>query len=280
MYYYFHRLLLSGDVYLSFSSLYWLTGIWALVGGTVAGITRIITTQPFSPDLMLQLIERYGVTFTLTAPSHVARLLQSPLIGTTNLSTLRNYICGGSAVAPELLEKFNKLLPTGVLNAYGLSEVSGIVTANEARLEGSVGTLNDGMVVQIVDEVGQRCGIFDDGEILVKAPFTFLGYWGDEAATAEAVDADGWLHTGDVGHFDENGFLYLVDRKKDILKYRNYQISPSELENLILRCDGVAEVCVVGVPDVVSTDLPAAVIVKAAGKEVNIEEITALIKGK
>lgn len=135
-------------------------------------------------------------------------------------------------------------------------------------------------MVQIVDDEGRRQGPNVDGELYVKTTFRFLGYWGDDMATAETVDKDGWLHTGDIGHFDENGFLYVVDRKKDILKYRNYQISPSELENLILRCDGVANVCVVGIPDDVSTDLPAAVVVKAAGKDVSCEMIEGIVKGK
>lgn len=103
-------------------------------------------------------------------------------------------------------------------------------------------------MIQVVNDQGHRLGPDEDGELLVRPPFTFLGYWRDAAATSEAVDRDGWLHTGDVGHFDENGFLYLSDRKKDILKYRNYQISPSELENIILRIKGVANVCVVGIP--------------------------------
>lgn len=267
-------------MYLSFSSLYWLSGIWALLAGTLAGITRIITTQSFDPDLMLNLIERYGVTFTMTAPSHLARLLQSPLIGTANTSTIRKYFCGGSAVALELQKKSERFLQTGVSVAYGLSEVAGLISANESTNHNSVGTLNHGTMVQIVDDEGRRQGPNVDGELYVKTTFRFLGYWGDDMATAETVDKDGWLHTGDIGHFDENGFLYVVDRKKDILKYRNYQISPSELENLILRCDGVANVCVVGIPDDVSTDLPAAVVVKAAGKDVTCEMIEGIVKGK
>lgn len=229
--------------------------------------------------MMLRLIEKYKVTFTLTAPSHIASLLQSPHIGSTDLSTLRTYICIGSSLASELSEKLNKLLPTGVVVSYGMSESCGMITANEARFGKSVGNLGDGLQVRIVDDDGQRKGINEDGELLVKPPITFLGYWCNEAATADVQDKDGWLHTGDVGHFDENGFLYLVDRKKDILKYQTYQVSPSELENLILGCSGVANVCVVGIPDVVSNDLPAAVIVKAAGKEVKSEEIMALIEG-
>lgn len=267
-------------MYLSFSSLYWITGLGALINGTLAGITRIITTQPFDPDLMLNIIERYGVTFVVTAPTHLARFLHSPLIETANMSTLRSYVCGGSAVAPELLDKLDKILPKGALVAYGISELSGTLAANDTGNHGSVGSLNDGMMVQIVDDEGRRQGPHVDGEIHVKTSLSFLGYWGDEVATAEAMDGEGWLHTGDVGHFDENGFLYLVDRKKDIIKYGNHQISPSELENIILRCSGVANVCVVGVPDDVSIDLPAAVIVRAAGHDVTSEEIKNIIKGK
>lgn len=268
-------------MYLSFSSLYWLTGVMALVNGTLAGITRIITTETFDPECMLRMIEQYGVTFTLTAPSYLARLLHSPNIHTTNLSSLRYYLCGGSAVAPQLLHQVNKLLPVNICVAYGISEIGGMVSANLnfASKPNAVGLLKEGIEIRIVDDAGTKCGVGIDGEVCIRPPITFLGYWGDAAATEAAKDVDGWFYSGDVGHFDEDGFLQLVDRKKDILKYRNHQISPSELENLILECDGVSEVCVVGIPDDVSGELPVAVIVKVAGKEVSRSEIESLIEG-
>lgn len=272
------RDLLTSDVYLSFTTLYWSTGWLALIRGTIDGLTRIITTDAFAPDLMLRLIEKYSVTVTLTAPYHVALLLQCPTIVSANLSTVRMYLCGGSSVAHELLLKINQLLPIGLLIAYGMTECLSSIAANEDRYKDSVGALSDGMMAQIVDDDGRRQGPNEDGEICLKPPFTFVGYYNNAEATAGAVDADGWLHTGDVGFFDEHGFLFMVDRKKDIIKYRNWQIAPNELENIILRCNGVAGVCVVGVPDDVSIDLPAAVIVKQVGGDVDIEEIKAVIK--
>lgn len=253
----------------------------ALVNGTLAGITRIVTTHPFDPDRMLRIVEHYGVTYTMTAPSYLSRLLQSPNILTSNLSSMRHYLCGGSFVSPELVKKMNTFLPNNVCIAYGLSEVCGLVSANLRFLENSnsVGVLKEGMEARIVDDNGKLCGPESNGELYVRPPLPFLGYWRDEKATSDAIDTNGWFHTGDVGHFDLNGFLYVVDRRKDILKYRGYQISPSELENLILRCDGVAEVCVVGIPDPVSTDLPAAVVVRAIGKEVDRSKIEEIIKG-
>lgn len=124
----------------------------------------------------------------------------------------------------------------------------------------SVGFLFNGFRAKIIDDDGQKCGLGIDGEICLKSNYKFLGYYSNEKATMEAIDDDGFLMTGDIGHFDKNGYLYVVDRKKEMLKYCGMQISPSEIESFLLTSVKVKAACVVGIPDD-KGDLPAAVVI-------------------
>lgn len=161
-----------------------------------------------------------------------------------------------------------------------MSEAAGMISLNypEPR-PGSVGQLVNDITVKIIDgTTGNRCGIGKDGEICFLFQHPFLGYYGDADSTNAAVDSDGWLHSGDIGHFDAEGYLFIVDRIKDIIKHRGYQISPSEIEEVILKHQGVTSVCVVGIPDVLWTDLPAAVVLKNGDVDVTEREIMDSIK--
>lgn len=277
----FCRTLDRDDVMLCFSSLYWLSGFGTLISTTIRGATRIITTESFSPELFLYIVEKYKVTVALSAPSYVAVLLQSDRLNQSSLSSIKKYLCGGSFVAKELCEELNKYLINGSIQVgYGMTEISGLLSLNDSRKHyKSVGKLAANSKVKLIDDNGIRVGVNETGEICCKPLYPFLGYYGSEESTTQILDAEGWIHTGDMGYFDDDGFLYIVDRKKDILKCMNYQISPSEIESIILSCDGVSNVCVVGVPDLIRTELPAAVIVRAnVGSKVMSDVIEDLVK--
>lgn len=267
---------------LTFSSLYWISGFAALISTTLRGATRVITTQSFNAELMLEVVERYKVTVTMMAPSHVSTLLQSPDIHIADLSSLRRFYATGSVVSEELCKRINQFLPSELLVVYGMSEVAGMLASNVIPTRsGSVGLLISGMRMRVLDDENGLCGPNEDGEISIWIDPPFQGYWNNEEATAAMIDDDGWLRSGDVGHFDDDGYLYLVDRKKDMMKYRNYQISPSELEGVVLGARGVAAVCVVGVPDGESNDLATALVVRSKDEEiVTEEEIYDLVRGK
>ncbi|CAD7089735.1 unnamed protein product [Hermetia illucens] len=260
------------DILLCFSSLYWLSGVFSLLLGTILGLTRIITSQPFTPELMLRLIEKYRVTSILTPPSQLAMMLQCPDIKTRDLSSLREYLCGGSFVAPTLCDKMEEHLPNGkMIVAYGSTEMGGLCTMNvNPSKYGSVGKLVDNLQMKIVDDDGVPLGPNENGEICVKPSHKFLGYYGRMEDLDSVLDCEGWIHTGDVGHIDDDGFLFIVDRKKEIMKYKNFHFSPSELESFLLGIPGISEVCVCGIPDPIFTDLPAALIVRS--KDSNIQE--------
>lgn len=274
--------MVADDVYLIFSSLYWISGLAALFATTLRGATRLITTQPFSAELMLQMIERYKVTSTITAPSQVAMLLQCPDIHSTDLTSLVRYYAAGSAVPEELCQRMNRFLPCEMRVAYGMSEVAGMTSCTvPPRRSGSIGSLIKGIQVRILNDQNELCGPNEDGEISIWIEPPFQGYWNDEESTSALFDVDGWMRSGDIGRFDDDGFFYFVDRKKDMMKYRGYQISPNELEAIVLGCRGVSAVCVVGVPDEELNDLPTALVVRRNDEaEVTEQEIADLVQGE
>ena len=183
-------------------------------------------------------------------------------------------------VAEELTNRINTLLPNGELfNTYGMTEIGGLISiiSKADNKPGSVGPISAGTMAKIVDDSGIACNNGVDGEILVKTPFPFVGYYGNPDAYETVVDANGWTMTGDIGHFDSDGYLYLIDRKKDIMKYRCFQISPSEIEGVITKHRGVTNVCVVPIPDLIATDLPAALVIRNNKFDVTENEIERLV---
>lgn len=264
------------DVLLCFSSLYWYSGFAFLLLGTIFGAKRVITREPYNPELALDLINRYRVSITFFSPATTYQILKHPRVQQTDLNSLRVSICGGASISGDLKELFDRTVPNGEMCAlYGLSEASGAVTSsdNATYKQGSSGYVKPNYELKIIDDAGNPLEINQEGEIIARAGLcTFMGYYGNPAATEEMLDKDGWLHTGDIGRVDEDGLLYVVDRKKDIIKYNGYQISPTELETIIQSIPGVINVCVTGVP-VPGNDLPAALVVKQDDEAAEIEQL-------
>lgn len=213
---------------------------------------------------MLELIEKYKITHTITAPTSLSMVLASSRLNHTDLSSLQLWVCGGSHVPNEHIEKLQKYLSYGqIVITYGFTEISGSVTIGVPSVKPhTVGQLVAGVTVKIVDDNGNRVGVGIDGEICVKSKNAFLGYYQNKDETDAMIDIEGFLKSGDIGHFDEFGDLFCIDRKKDIFKYKSTHISPTEIENVILKLDGVKLVSVVGIPDIECMELPAAAIVK------------------
>jgi acyl-CoA synthetase (AMP-forming)/AMP-acid ligase II len=139
----------------------------------------------------------------------------------------------------------------------------------------------DGMEAATADpETGKHLAPGEEGELLLRGSQVMLGYLDDPAATAEAIDDDGWLHTGDIGHIDEEGHLFVVDRLKELIKYKGYQVPPAELEGILLTHPQVADACVVPVRDEEAGEVPKAFIVPRAGQEPDVAEVMAYVAGR
>lgn len=271
----------SCDVMLSFSSLYWLTGWLTLLSGMINGSTRIITTQPFNPELQLEFIEKYRVTFVLNSPHHLTTLLKCDRLHETDLSSVKYSLVGGAKCSFHVQTELSSLMPNGkVYAAYGLSEAAGLISMNSSDKD-AIGQLANGFSVKIIDDDGNRCGVGEDGEICFKGNYKFLGYYGNQQATDEVLDADGFFLTADIGHFDDVGNLYIVDRKKDLIKYCGFQISPSQIEAQLIQSPDIKAVCVVGIPDDNNaTELPAAIVVRCDKSNITQERVSEMVAGK
>lgn len=269
------------DVMLGFSSLYWISGVNILLGGMMRGATRIITTDIFSPELELRLIEQYKVTLALNTANQAVLIMKSDNFSKTDLTHLKYVLVGGSKVPFHVKAELNTHLPNGFVNVgYGMSEIGGFIAIdyNGANDKDTVGQLQSGRRVKIVDEHGNRCGPNVDGEVCFKTNYKFLGYFGNQKATEDLFDAEGYVQTGDIGHFDIDNYLYLVDRKKDILKHKGYQISPSEIEAYLIESPQIRSACIIGIPDE-GTELPAAVIVRSDIANISEIDVFGMVAG-
>lgn len=219
----------SSDTTFAFSSLYWITGIMTLLRGVVEGAIRINTCQPFTPSYFLGLVEKHKITHTFVPPSLMAQCLESKELLKADLSSLRRCFTGGSFILEELRAAFERHLSEGgkVIPAYGMSEIGSSATINLKRKPGSVGVVVYQNKLKILSEEGEPLGPGEKGEICMLQPYPFLGYYGNEEAYKNVQDPDGWIHTGDLGYFDEEGYLFIVGRRKEMIKYRNHQVRSS-----------------------------------------------------
>lgn len=211
-------------------------------------------------------------------------LLTTDQIDRTNLSTVKVLIVSGTKFLIDTKTKMlNYLLDNGTIcNGYGMSEVAGYITCDFCVnvTQDTVGQVLNGCEIKITDKNGHRCDVDVDGEICIKTKYKFLGYYGNADATDELFDEEGFVKSGDIGHFDVEGNLYVVDRKKDLLKYCMFPIAPSEIEDFLIQVPAIAAACVVGIPDDFATDLPAAVIVRNGSVNITETEIFDLVSGK
>ncbi|XP_055296968.1 probable 4-coumarate--CoA ligase 3 [Sitodiplosis mosellana] len=273
------------DTLLTFSTIYWISGLLLMICSAIKGFCRIISTERFTPELMLNMIEEHRVTYFMpdekfansrnaifrkflvgmSASHFLVLALKCEQFYRTDLSSIRVIMCGGSKLAINTALEMKKYLKNGsILQVYGMSEVAGCTSAGtiEKESDTSVGQLVFGTKAKIIDDDGNQLGINEPGELCTKTKFKFLGYFNNEEATNSVIDEDGFLRTGDIGYFDDEGNLFLVDRKKDMMKYCSSQISPTELEQYLIKSPIIKSVCVVGIPDQEVGDLPAAVIVQ------------------
>ncbi|XP_063707007.1 probable 4-coumarate--CoA ligase 1 [Culicoides brevitarsis] len=263
------------DTSLCFSTLYWVSGYLTLVMGTLVGLQRIITTEPYSPATMCRIVEKYKVTATINPPYQISQLLGYENVDKCDLSSIRLCHCSGGFMSENLRKQMQKHINGNVIVGYGMTEAT-LCTLTYPDIQlGCVGGLQKRVQAKVVDpDTETRLGPGEIGEIRIKYQFDFLGYFGNEKSTKEAFDKDGFIRSGDIGFFDENCNLHIIDRKKDIIKYNNYQISPSEIEAILQQETGILNLCVVGIEDIEhGTDLPAVVVLKDKSLKITEEDI-------
>jgi acyl-CoA synthetase (AMP-forming)/AMP-acid ligase II len=222
---------------------------YTVIGGTLVLLYR------WDPVRALELIEREGVNNVAGVPTTMFELLDAARQQGKDLSSLAGVASGATLVPPELIRRIDTQLEhrAAPTNGYGLTETSGAAIANAGsdylRRPDSVGTpIAPTMEVRIADEIGNEVPVGETGEILIKGPTVFRGYFNNDEATAAAI-TDGWFHTGDAGRLDEDGYLYVVDRLKDVIVRGGENVYAAEVEAVLYEHPDVAEAAIVGVPD-------------------------------
>jgi 4-coumarate--CoA ligase len=243
--------------------------------GLRAGAT-IVTMPRFDLEQFLALHQEHRLTRAFVAPPIVVALAKHPAVDGYDLSALRWILSGAAPLSAELAIECGERLDCEVVQGYGMTELSPVShgTPSGAFKPGSVGVTVPNTEVMIVDPLtGSALGVDEDGEVCIRGPQVMKGYLNNEVATRNTIDRDGWLHTGDIGHIDADGHLFIVDRLKELIKYQGFQVPPAELEALLLTHPDLADAAVIGLPDEQAGEIPAAYVVRKAGSDVTADEV-------
>jgi long-chain acyl-CoA synthetase len=250
---------------------------------TVVRSGACLTLLPrFDPARALEIIDRDGVSVFQGVPTMYTALLHQPADQDAG-ATLRICVSGGSALPVEVLRGFEERFSCKLLEGYGLSETSAIASFNHAdreRKPGSVGTPIEGVEMKIVDDRGTEAPQGEVGEIVIRGHNIMKAYWNRPEATAEAIDADGWFHSGDLGKIDEDGYYFIVDRMKDMIIRGGYNVYPREIEEVIYEHPAVREAAVIGMPHDELGEEVAAVVALKEGEQLSTEDLQAFVKAQ
>jgi long-chain acyl-CoA synthetase len=236
----------------------------------------------FAPGKVLDVLERDRVTVFEGVPTMYVALLGEPARDERDLSALRVCVSGGAALPVEVMRGFEETFGCVILEGYGLSETSPVASFNHpdrVRKPGSIGTPVRGVEMRVVDEWGKDVAPGDVGEIVIRGQNVMKGYWRRPDATAEAIP-DGWFRSGDLARLDEDGYFYIVDRRKDLIIRGGYNVYPREIEEVLYEHPAVAEAAVIGVPDAALGEEVGAAVVLKPGEIVTPQQIQEYVKSQ
>jgi len=269
--------------------LYHVAGIQAMMAAIYGGRTLVMERQ-FEPEEWMTLVEKEKANRAMMVPTMLKQLLDHPDFKKHDLSSLRVITYGAAPMPLPVIRKALEEFPgVSFINAFGQTETASTITAlgpedhvltgteeeREKKLKrlASIGKPMSDVEMKVIDEEGKKLGLNEVGEILARGPRVMSGYWKDEEKTKKTIDKDGWVHTGDIGYVDEDGYYFLSGRSSDMIIRAGENISPEELENVIRDHPKVEDVAVIGVPDETWGEEPRAVIIPKKGEKPTEEEI-------
>jgi long-chain acyl-CoA synthetase len=264
-----------GDVAYGVIPLYHVYGLNVVLGQTLLSGATLLLVQRFDPATAIDSIRERGVTVLFGAPALWVAFSQLEEAPADSFATIRVAASGAAKLPVSAAEVLERRFGLVVAEGYGLTEASPVVTSSTGLTprRGSVGAVLDGIDLRIVDDTGDDVLVGDAGELWVRGPNVFAGYLEDPEATERVVTADGWLRTGDIGYCDEDGFVFLVDRAKDLIIVSGFNVFPAEVEDVLLSHPGVTEAGVVGVPHPHTGEAVKAFVVLADGEDIDEESL-------
>jgi len=259
--------------FLPFFHIYGMTVIMNLFLSAGAGV---ITMPRFDLELFLRLLQDYRTKQAFVVPPVALALAKHPMVDQYDLSALRHVFSGAAPLGAPLSQALEARIGARSEQGYGMTEMSPAshATAFDRGRHGSAGQVVPSTECRIVDpESGRDLGPGEEGELWVRGPQVMKGYLNNPEATAATLLPGGWLRTGDIAAFDEDGYLFIRDRLKELIKVKGFQVAPAEVEAELLSCPGIADAAVVGVPDEEAGEVPVAFLVRAPGAATGAAEI-------
>jgi long-chain acyl-CoA synthetase len=264
--------------------LYHIYGMTVTMNNAIASAGSMVLFPRFDAKEVLSSIQKYKATIFGGVPTLYTALINQPDISSYDLSSIKFCISGASPLPPEVQRQFMELTGGVLVEGYGLTEASPVTHANpldptmETVKIGSIGLTWPDTEAGIMDnETGELLPFGDIGELVIKGPQVMKGYWNMQEET-DAVLKDGWLHTGDIARMDEEGYFFIVDREKDLIKFRGYSVYPREIEDVLYEHPAVKIAAVVGKPDETSGEIPKAFLVLKDGAEASEEEMIEFVR--
>jgi len=257
---------------------YHIYGMGVIMNYALSRGARVVVHSHFDLEEFLASIEEHGITFAHVVPPILLAMAKDPLVDEYDLSSLDLINSGAAPLGEELARAVEKRVGCTVGQGYGLTETSPVTHHAATERESptpkeSIGPLLPNTEIQIVDvHTGEPVGPGERGELWIRGPQVMTGYLNQPEATADAIDEDGWFHTGDIGLVDERGDYYIVDRLKELIKFKGFQVAPAELEDVLLTHPTILDAAVVRSPDEEAGEVPKAFVVRAdeslSGEEV------------
>jgi long-chain acyl-CoA synthetase len=277
------RALNPKDVSLGVLPMFHIFGLNVLLGLSLYAGSSVVLVERFDPASALDSIRDHGITLIAGAPPMFQSWVNVDGADPAAMATIRIAVSGAAPLAPEVGAAFESRYGRPVFQGYGLTEASPTVTSSViggVSKPSSIGLPLPGIEVRLVDEEGEDALFGDSGEIWVRGPNVFAGYWQDEAATQRALTDDGWLRTGDIAVADDDGYLFIVDRAKDLIIVSGFNVYPAEVEEALLEHPGIEGVAVIGVPHPHSGETVKAFVVAAAGHSLEEDEVIEFCAGR
>ncbi|XP_012216914.1 luciferin 4-monooxygenase-like [Linepithema humile] len=251
----------------------------------------IVTMPAFEPKLFLTLIQQHKITHLPIVPPILTFLAKHPLVEKYDLRSVREIVCGAAPLSKDVVVEVKARIGIKFIrNGYGMTELSVVSNISAREEDENSATLYEnpssglplpGFLSKVVDvNTQETLEAGKVGEICFKGEQVMMYYWDNPEATRQTIDQDGWLHTGDVGYYDDKGWLHVVDRLKELIKYKGYQVSPSEIETVLLSHPAVKDAAVTGKPDERSGEIPAAFVTRQPGATITAEDLHEFVKQK
>ncbi|XP_072045292.1 uncharacterized protein [Amphiura filiformis] len=268
------------DCVLGMLPFYHVYGIVVVLLNTLRMGVKVVTLPQFEPKIFLETMQNHKVSFGFLVPPLILFLAKNPMVDDYDLSALKDVICGPAPLSGQLAEELQKRLKVPVIRqGYGMTESGALDTMGPYTGHvGSAGQVLPLTQAKIVDISSGTClSTGQRGELYISGPQVMKGYLKNPDATAACIDEDGFMHTGDIGYFSKDGNLYIIDRLKELIKYKAAQVAPAELEALLLTHPSVADAAVIGIPDEEAGELPKAFVVLKGDVEITEEELCTFV---